>query len=58
MTAGIGFTVSIFITALAFSEPDLGDQAKLGVLVASTIAAALAALVLSVRPVAESRPTS
>jgi NhaA family Na+:H+ antiporter len=47
MTAGIGFTVAIFITGLAFSAPSLVDQAKLGVLVASTLAAALGAFVLS-----------
>ena len=36
--AGIGFTVSLFITELAFDRPDLVDQAKIGILCASTIA--------------------
>ncbi|MCU1369148.1 MAG: Na+/H+ antiporter NhaA [Ilumatobacteraceae bacterium] len=49
---GIGFTVSLFITALAFEgEPGLADQAKIGILVASVAAAAIGsvALTLAVR---------
>ena len=33
--AGIGFTVSIFITSLAFTDPALQNEAKVGILVAS-----------------------
>ena len=44
--AGVGFTVSIFITGLAFDDPALAEQAKVGVLVASVVAAGLAAVVL------------
>ncbi len=39
--AGIGFTVSLFITALAFDDPGLRETATLAVLVASAIAAIL-----------------
>jgi len=46
MLAGIGFTVSLFITSLAFDDPAIRDQAKLGVLVASAVAALLGAAVL------------
>ena len=46
--AGIGFTVSLFISGLAFPPGALQDDAKMGILIASGIAAALAALVFSV----------
>jgi Na+:H+ antiporter, NhaA family len=36
--AGIGFTMSMFIANLAFADPALADQAKLGVMAASLIA--------------------
>lgn len=39
--AGVGFTMSIFITMLAFTEPNLLGAAKLGVLAGSVIAAVL-----------------
>ena len=49
--AGIGFTVSLFITNLAFSSRAVIDQAKIGILVASTIAALVGAAILrSSRP--------
>ena len=36
--AGIGFTVSLFVTGLAFDDLVQQDEAKIGILVASTIA--------------------
>jgi len=45
--AGIGFTVSLFITNLAFDDPSLVEEAKLGILVASILAAIMGVLVLS-----------
>ena len=44
--AGIGFTVSLFINGLAFDTARLADQAKIGVLAASLIAALVGAAIL------------
>jgi NhaA family Na+:H+ antiporter len=45
--AGIGFTVSLFVTGLAFDDaPALQDEAKIGILAASTVAGILGALIL------------
>ncbi|GIW72702.1 MAG: Na(+)/H(+) antiporter NhaA [Planctomycetota bacterium] len=56
--AGIGFTMAIFIAELAFTDPMLLNAAKLGVLLATALAALLAvalgrALALPPRPPAE-----
>jgi len=44
--AGIGFTVSIFITDLAFAGTSLDDQAKIAILAASALAAAIGSVLL------------
>lgn len=41
LVAGIGFTVSLFITGLAFSDPAVADEAKIGILGASFVAGVL-----------------
>jgi NhaA family Na+:H+ antiporter len=43
---GIGFTVSLFITGLAFDDPALVDEAKIGILAASVTASVLGMVVL------------
>lgn len=45
--AGIGFSVSLFITDLAFADPALQSEAKLAILLASALAAAIGFLILS-----------
>ena len=54
--AGIGFTVSIFVAGLAYDDPLLGEQATLGVLFASVVAAALGTLILRRGPVVTTDP--
>ena len=44
--AGIGFTMSIFIDELAFNDPQIIDEAKIGVLAASLIAGLLGYIIL------------
>lgn len=46
LVAGIGFTVSLFITDLAFDDPALADAARIGVLAGSVLAAIAGTLVL------------
>jgi NhaA family Na+:H+ antiporter len=49
-TAGIGFTVALFIASLAFEGSDALPVAKVAILVASSIAAALGYVLLRVSP--------
>ena len=44
--AGIGFTVSLFVTSLAFGDVDRQNEAKIGILVASVAAALLGSVIL------------
>jgi NhaA family Na+:H+ antiporter len=55
LVAGVGFTMALFIAQLAFTDPELLAAAKLGVLVASALAAILALVVgrLLLKPVKE-----
>jgi NhaA family Na+:H+ antiporter len=41
LLAGVGFTMSLFISSLAFDSPEFIDQAKYGILVASVAAGGL-----------------
>ena len=46
LLAGIGFTMSIFISLLAFDNPQYIDQSKIAIIFASTIAAILGLFIL------------
>ena len=46
---GIGFTIAIFISALAFEEQELQDEAKLAILAGSAVAAVIGLAVLYAR---------
>lgn len=58
LLCGIGFTMSLFISLLAFADSLLvQDEAKLGILMGSLIAGVAGFLVLRLAPQAASRPT-
>jgi NhaA family Na+:H+ antiporter len=46
LLAGVGFTMSLFISGLAFIHPEMIDQAKYGILLASLLAGVLGVMVL------------
>ena len=55
--AGIGFTMALFISGLAFSGTELESEAKLGILFASALAAAIGmAILLTLRGSARRSP--
>ena len=46
MTAGVGFTVAIFVATLAFDDGEVIELAKLGIMIGSLVAAVVGYLVL------------
>lgn len=53
LLAGIGFTMSLFIASLAFPDPTLLAQAKVGILIASTLSGITGYFVLRAIPYPE-----
>jgi NhaA family Na+:H+ antiporter len=43
----VGFTVALFIAALAYRAPAIADQAKVGIFAGSILAGAIGATILS-----------
>jgi NhaA family Na+:H+ antiporter len=50
LLAGVGFTMSLFISALAFDHAEMIDQAKYGILLASLLAGISGVVVLKPHP--------
>ncbi|MFZ5559167.1 MAG: Na+/H+ antiporter NhaA [Pseudomonadota bacterium] len=59
MVAGIGFTLSLYVAALAFDDPQLINTAKLAILAGSVVSAAsgVAVLAKASRPRCAAQPT-
>jgi NhaA family Na+:H+ antiporter len=53
---GVGFTVALFVSGLAFDDPALGDAAKLGILAGSVLAAVVGSVLLTLMPRARVTP--
>ncbi|MDR1699079.1 MAG: Na+/H+ antiporter NhaA, partial [Prevotellaceae bacterium] len=47
LVGGVGFTMSLFVTSLAFNNPEYMAQAKIGIFMASIIAAVAGYMVLN-----------
>jgi Na+:H+ antiporter, NhaA family len=48
--AGVGFTVALFVTSLAFDAAVVADAAKVGILVGSTLSGLVGYLILRTSP--------
>jgi NhaA family Na+:H+ antiporter len=53
MVAGVGFTVALFVASLSFTDPDLTDSSKIGILGGSAIAGIVGYLFLRACPPVE-----
>lgn len=53
MLAGVGFTMSLFVTGLAFKDGNMIDDAKYGILLASLVSGIAGTIVLRKQPVVQ-----
>lgn len=56
--AGVGFTVAMFMTELAFTDKALADSAKAGVLLGSAVAGVLGYIILRTSPIMNSEASA
>lgn len=55
--AGVGFTVALFVTSLAFDSAPVADAAKIGILVGSLLSGLVGYLLLRIAPVVAAGPS-
>jgi hypothetical protein len=55
-SAGVGFTVALFVTSLSFDTAASTDAAKVGILAGSTLAGIIGFTILRTTPAATERP--
>ena len=55
-SAGVGFTVALFVTSLSFDTAATTDAAKVGILAGSTLAGIIGFTILRTTPAATERP--
>jgi NhaA family Na+:H+ antiporter len=53
---GIGFTMALFVAGLSFKNPELGDYAKVGILLASMVSALVGGLIIYLAVCLKSQP--
>ena len=57
VSAGVGFTVALFVTSLSFDDAATADSARVGILVGSTLAGLVGYLILRTSPAGAESPS-
>jgi len=58
VSAGVGFTVALFVTSLSFDDAATADSARVGILVGSTLAGLVGYLILRTSPAGAESPSA